>query len=349
MSLVHAEQTFYAASLLWLSQNTFDSGLEGIGYIRPNTEHSYVQYIRTLNLVFAEQELGKIHFLHLREYQRLRVRGDAPFIRKRRPHDQEPRPCPASPKKVNQELALLRRIMIYANCWSREHELYYRPLQESVPEIQRALSPKEQMVWLHTARAKERWNIIYWYSLLSLGTTMSTNELRSLRLGDINLEQRVIVVPPKGAKGRQRARTIALLTAEEMWAAAQILERARECGAVAMDHYVFPFRDRRKPYDPTRPMTSSGLKKQWQEVREASGLLWFRPYDLRHTGATRDAENGMNPAVRKARMGHLTQRMQDHYTHISEQAQRNEMMKVAAKKFNPMADVDGYGVTYRSA
>ncbi len=37
---------------------------------------------------------------------------------------------------------------------------------------------------------------------------MSTNEIRSLRLGDVNLHHGIVNVPDEGAKNRYRARTI---------------------------------------------------------------------------------------------------------------------------------------------
>ena len=64
------------------------------------------------------------------------------------------------------------------------------------------------------------------------------------------------------------------------------------------------------------------LKKLWQEVRNASGIAWFRPYDTRHTGATRMAESGVPPEIIMRRLGHASDRMRQHYTHIFEQAQR---------------------------
>lgn len=69
-------------------------------------------------------------------------------------------------------------------------------------------------------------------------------------------------------------------------------------------------------------MTSSGLKKLWNELRSVTGLTWFRPYDTRHTAITRMAERGMPIALIMARAGHVSARMSEHYTHISLSAQR---------------------------
>jgi hypothetical protein len=69
-------------------------------------------------------------------------------------------------------------------------------------------------------------------------------------------------------------------------------------------------------------MTVSGLKRKWEEVRLASNLKWFRLYDTRHTGITRLAEQGIPIQVIMSRAGHISPRMSQHYTHVSEAAQR---------------------------
>ncbi len=79
-------------------------------------------------------------------------------------------------------------------------------------------------------------------------------------------------------------------------------------------------------------MTVSGLKRAWNEVRRASGLKWFRPYDTRHTAITRWAEAGMNISDIMALAGHVSARMTMHYTHISQQSKRRALEAVAARK-----------------
>jgi hypothetical protein len=75
-------------------------------------------------------------------------------------------------------------------------------------------------------------------------------------------------------------------------------------------------------------MCSEGLKTVWQEVREATGLLHFRMYDLRHTTITRMAEAGVPLAVIMSMAGHVSPRMTQYYTHISEQKKTDAMRDV---------------------
>jgi site-specific recombinase XerD len=75
-------------------------------------------------------------------------------------------------------------------------------------------------------------------------------------------------------------------------------------------------------------MTDSGLKRQWQEVREKTGLLWFRQYDLRHTAITRLAEAGTPLSVIMSMPGHVSEKMREHYTHISTAAKIHALREV---------------------
>jgi integrase len=353
LSSISADLLFSEAAQRWLESRKVNAAPGAISarYIRKTTEESYEAYARTLDLFFSGMKLGSIRIEHLLAYQKARVCGDAPFVRYRRPQDAKPKidkngaiiappkgktPCPAKPKKIRQELNLLIHLLKRANCWTDEMQKLYQ--MHSLPpdeddEIPRALEPQEQRHWLDVARMKTRWNVVYWYSILAFHTCMSTDEIRGIRLGDINLFQRIITVPRKSAKNRYRMRTIELVGADVLWALERLIERAAELGSTEPHHYLLPMRisagkwdaqrkSRLGVYDPTRPMTESGIKKAWEEVREASGLKWFRQYDCRHTAITRLAESGVPIDVIMARAGHVSERMRRHYTHISQAAQR---------------------------
>lgn len=310
-------------------------------YITLNTIRSYRQYIGSLALFFGGMELGEITLEHLAAYQSARLNGAEPFVRYRRPHDAHPRrvrgvilpavgkrPCPVHPEKIKQELNFLIRLMSRAGAWTKEMEEFFEHLEGGEREVQRALTPEEQTLWLDMAKTKERWNVVYWWTLVSIDTTTSTNELRGLRIGDVNLNHRAISIPWPSSKNKYRHRSISIENAQCLWALEQLLLRAREMGASDPTHYLFPFRikerrfKRQPEYDPLRPMTVTGLKPRWDEVRTATGLKWFRMNDCRHTGATRLAEAGVNVEIIMKRMGHSNPRMREHYTHISLSAQR---------------------------
>lgn len=322
LSNISAEMPFEEAAALYLEQRKIEGLPAGrrrhSGYLALNTEHSYAQYVDSLELFFRGMPLKTIHDGNLRAYQKARLCGEEPFIRPRRPKAL-PAPSPVKPKKVNQELCLLKLIMSKANVWTAELEKDYEPLLEEESDVPRALSLEEQQDWLGAARSRPQMEFVYWYSILAIDTCMSTDELRGLRLGDLNLRHGTVTV--QRGKVRSRARTIELANADVLWAAEQLMERARERGSVDYAHYLFPFYKGRCNY-PERPMTSSGLKKPWAEVQAAAGIPWFKPNGCRHTGITRLAEDGTPIAVIKQRAGHITDKMSAHYTHISESVRR---------------------------
>jgi integrase len=326
--------SFAAAAKLWIESKVATPSRKSYatGYIRRTTETGYRNDLGSLNLFFAETKLRDIRLDHLARYQRLRVQGAAPFIRKRRPQDKEATPCPAKPKQVNQELGMLVRILKKAKLWGDDQQGVYEPLIEDMEEIPRALTPQQQRHWLDTSRSHPRWNVVHWYSLLAFDTCMSTNEIRALRLGDINLQQRVLTVPVEGAKNRYRHRSIPIVSEGAMWALESLMRRAIDLGAGDPTHYLFPSRATVGHWNPTLPMTVSGIKKQWEEVRAAANLTWFRQYDCRHTAITRLAEGGTPLATIMRRAGHVSAKMTDHYTHISDQMQIQSVR--AAQQYN---------------
>ena len=324
LSSITADLLFTEATEKYLALRSVAAmpGATRAHYIRPNTEEDYRQKLGAATLFFGQMKLGEIRWFHMKSYQAARVAGDPPFIRRRRPHEQ-PRPCPAKPKQVNQELRLVKKLMAMAGCWTKQDNEYFEYLQEEESDAERALTPEQQQRWLDVCRATPRFDLILWWSVASFDMLTSTNELRGLQLGHVNLDRRLVRVPWPAAKNRFRHRSIPVEDPECLWALDRLIARAYDLGARDPQHYLFPFKiTRAKMSYPDRPMTESGIKKLWQEVREAADLLWFRPYDTRHTGATRMAENGVNPEMIMARLGHASHKMRMHYTHISEQAQR---------------------------
>ena len=304
-------------------------------FLASNTENSYGQYADSLKLFFAGMPLEEIHLGNIVGYQEARLKGADMFIRYRRPQDAKPRkvggcelppkgktPCPVKPKKVNQELGLLQMLMKHAGAWLADLDEHYALLEEDEEEVPRALTPEEQEHWLHTAAASEDTEIVMWYSLVAFESLNSTDEMRAYRVGDWNLQQRTAIV--RKGKVRARERTIQIASPDALWAMERLLERAARCGARDYTHFIFPLRGRgpHGEWDPGHPMTSSGIKRQWNMVRERSGLTWFRQYDPRHTGITRLAEEGVPIAIIKQQAGHITDKMSRHYTHISEAAAR---------------------------
>lgn len=282
-------------------------------YISPRTEWDYRQYARALSRFFGGVPLKEIHAGHFREYHRGRAFCD---------HSVAKWDKPAGANRIRKEIGLLVRVLKSAGCWSEELEREFVPLAPVHSDVKRALTPEEQTQFLRVAGSRQRWALIHCYAVLALQTTASTNELRALRLADIDLFQGTIQVRAANAKNKYRIRTIPVVTLEARRSLQRLVSRASQLGCGQPSHYLFPLRLSRSECDPCTPMSDSGLKKLWAEVREAAGLPWLRPYDLRHSGLTRMAERGVPVHVMMAYAGHLSMRMQQHYVSVSSASMR---------------------------
>jgi integrase len=309
---------FPEAFRIWIAHRTLDCAQNGTivlnaGYLSRRTLRDYKACASALGKFFFGLRLSEIHAGHLREYQRSRSVCDQEVAAWKKP-------CGAN--RIRKEIDLLIRILRAAKLWGQEQLLNFQPLRPVELDAPRAMQPNEQARFLAIAASCVEWQFIYWYSVLALQTTASTNELRSLRLSDVMLSQGVLQIRREGAKNKYRMRTIPLETPEVIFAVECLIARARSLGASAPHHYLFPIQESKGHYDPLRPMSDSGLKKRWNAVRKAAGLDRLRPYDLRHTAITRMAEAGTPIQVIMSFAGHMTLRMQQHYTAISLMAKR---------------------------
>ncbi|MGA9071396.1 MAG: site-specific integrase [Terracidiphilus sp.] len=307
------ELLFPEAFRLWLAHHTLDGATGSAGYLSPRSVRDYKACSRALEKFFGRLRLSEIHAGHMREYQRARTLCD---------HGSAAWERPCGPNRIRKELALLIRVLRAAHLWGEAQEVCFQMLRPVENDVPRAMQPEEQMRFLAAAASRVEWQMIYWYSIVALQTTASTNELRALRMGDVMLGQGILQIRREGAKNKYRIRTIPLETPEVVWALENLIARARELGAGAPHHYLFPIQAAKGYYDPLRPMSDSGLKKRWNAVRAAAGVPWLRPYDLRHTAITRMAEAGTPIQVIMSFAGHMTLRMQQHYTAISMMAKR---------------------------
>ena len=61
-------------------------------------------------------------------------------------------------------------------------------------------------------------------------------------------------------------------------------------------------------------------QRQWDAIRKEAGLEGFRFYDGRHTAFTQMAEAGVEDAVIRAQVGHISAQVAKKYSHIRRQA-----------------------------
>jgi len=273
--------------------------------------------IKALNKFFGSLKLSGIHLGHLREFQNMRFSN----ARNLWAH-------PAGANKINAELGLLLRIMRLGNAYTSDIEKYYEPLQVEEGEIPKALSPEEQDRFLEVAASRTDWQVVYWYSLVALHIAFSSDEMRTLRQGDVNLNHQIIAVNRKAGKNKFRRREVPITDGSCLWAIGKLLERSCQLVGAAPELYLFPFRLSRNQFNGSFHMSETGMRKQFEAVREAAGVPWFQFNGWRHTAITRMAEAGVPIATIMARAGHCSPKMTAHCTHISNQAERLAMQKM---------------------
>jgi hypothetical protein len=349
------------AAKLWIESRAITAGRRA-RFVSQRSLDDFEEYRRALSRFFAQPVeppelplvLKEIHLGHIRQYQEDRVNGllgptpeelfprlAKTLAKKLKVSVDDIRSNPemlaiveaqidaypqreVNPNKVNQEVSMLVRILKRAGVWTPKMEEDYEPLQHVESDIPQALTPDEQEWFLRKAR--EISEFVYCYAVLGIHATLSTKEERSLKIGDVNPDAGIVMVRNDSAKNKYRIRTIPI-TAEAVWAVQRLIDRANSLGSTSPQHYLMPFRLVRGQFDPNQPMTVSGIKYPWNQIRRAADLPWFTPYDLRHTGCTRYAEDGISIHVLLAMAGHMSRKMQQHYIHISEAAKRKAVQK----------------------
>src|SRR5438034_9419713 len=253
-------------------------------FLHPRTYRDYVYCTKWLAHFFGRFRLPEITAEHIRKYQRERLER-----------------CGAH--MINHECFLLQQMLKRVGRWEYVG-LGYQPLPLPKNSPGRAISDDEELRLLRAGASNPRWEAAYFFALLSLHTTMGPGEVMTLRRKDIDLGKKTAMVNAEGAKNRSRMRLIPLNDIA-LRVCQEVLSVAEKRGSTLPDHYVFPFRNKRKKYDPTRHCTS--FKTAWQEMLKVAGIEKLRLYDLRHTAITRLCENPKNSEETiESIAGHIT-------------------------------------------
>ena len=100
-------------------------------------------------------------------------------------------------------------------------------------------------------------------------------------------------------------------------------------------YHLFPW-GKPLPSDPERHATD--ITWGWDELRKDTGVR-CRLHDLRHTFATRLAENGASESTMLALMGHMSLAMLERYSHIRMAAKREAVAGVTLRQKEEISQV----------
>lgn len=304
-----AELKFSEAAPIWYEAHA--------QHIDAGTRRDYRNCIAALLHFFRELPLASIHAGHFEQYQKLRAAGAGGFARA------------AGASRVNHELNTLSQILARAGLWPRIAP-HYKPLKLPRPKVGCALSPEEEERLFRKAASNPRWKVAYCCSLITANTTAGPNEIRHLRLRDIEMNPPAIHIV-EGAKNDYRRRDLPLNEAAA-WAVGELMKLAKEKGATALDHYLLPHRapNGQLGFDATRPISS--WRGSWERLRQAAELPQLRMYDLRHHVITKllEDENVSERTVIEL-AGHVSRAMLQRYSHIRMRAKK-EAVDALTKK-----------------
>jgi integrase len=127
-------------------------------------------------------------------------------------------------------------------------------------------------------------------------------------------------------------------------AVARLYKRAQLLGASDPEHYLLPADLSRhtKKTDPLKggrgfdpSLHQMSWDTAWRALRKAAGLHRLRFHNLRHTYVTRMAELGVPLQVTQAAVGHMSDAITDHYTHISANVARAAVEKLEQIRKTP--------------
>jgi integrase len=230
----------------------------------------------------------------------------------------------AGASRINQECSCLQQMLKRIGRWTLLAP-DYQPLPVKKESPGRALSTREKALLYQAAMTKKGWETAYLYAVIAANTTAGPKEVFTLRLQDVDLEQRFITIQPEGAKNVGRIRPIPL---NDLAFAAieRALVLAKQRGSVEPHHYIFAFRLKGNgfgggTYDPERHCTT--IKTAWRQLTKLAGIGRVRPYDLRHTAITEILQIGsVSEETAKSIAGHIDAKILKTYSHIRMEAKR---------------------------
>ena len=197
----------------------------------------------------------------------------------------------------------------------------------------RVLTLDEQERFLTAARE----SINYYHFLFILQTGVRSSELRGLKWGDVDFQNRIIHIRRNVTHDSNNNRFITgeLKTSSgqrdiPMTKTAYDLLMAMKCQQAAKKNRViqFEFADHVFLNRNGRLLPNSNYDRYLEKICDKAGIERISMHTLRHTFATRCIESGMKPKTLQKILGHANISMtMDLYVHVTEDEKEKEMQK----------------------
>lgn len=299
----------------------------------------YASYcIRHLNRLLGKLMIADIADESVKSYQRIRLKEGA------------------APKTINEEVGFLLRVLRERGDAIRLKLTREKSLKLKTPKSIGKAFDHEEVRALETAAAVARTGVlpsgerrtrknpgtrshfILPALKLAIDAGLRHGEIRHLKWGNIDLQQRVLVVgKSKTDAGEGRAIPLSnplvqVLNDHAEWYTSKF-------GTCHDEWYIFPARPgspqsgEKRPFDPSQPITS--LKTAFRNVKKQAGVTG-RFHDGRHTFITDLAETGKaaDETIRDM-AGHVSKDMLNRYSHIRLQTKRQAIDALVEKRNRP--------------
>ncbi len=235
-----------------------------------------------------------------------------------------------SGRTINMELGELSRAVgqPWSLLWPKVRKL------EERKDVGRALSHAEQKALLDALKDCQTMSHVPTVVPLLMLTGMRVGEALSLTWGQVDLMDKALRVGrAKSSSGT--GRTIPINDDLGAVLAAHRVQFVAAFGEPNSEHYLFAWGSP-LPNDPSRPV--SDLKHGWETLRSRAAVS-CRLHDLRHTFATRLAENGVPESTMLALLGHMSRAMLERYSHIRMAAKRDAVAGVTLRQKGENSEV----------
>jgi len=283
------------------------------GHITPRTAEDYRIYINKLSRFFGEFRLHEITPDMVRAYQR-------------------DRRSVAGPSLINKELGVLKMMRERIGLPLQDYQRLQQPKDWESPG--RALTDPERETVEKVCKIfaeHPRWKVAAFAVMLAMKSGLTRAEMLSLKLKNCSLDPPWVEIPRRGAKRQSRERVVHL-GADGAWALENLITRAMdECGAGDAEHFLFPFQNHDRTFDPTKPGRHyrSGLRK----IFECAGLTDFKPNYFRHDAVSKALSNSKVPLQAAVRhFGWISPKMVQKYYHESQKESQLVAAAIEARK-----------------
>jgi integrase len=226
------------------------------------------------------------------------------------------------PRTINMELSELSRAIgqKWSVLWPK-----VKPMEQP-RTIGRCLTEMEELKLL-TACHKSPSPTLYPFVRIALLTGMRHGEIANLTWSQINLNDRTLRVG-KAKTVYSEGRIIPLNDELYETLRSHMGWYAQHFGEIDSSWYIFPSGEGHA-MDPTIPIAR--IKRAWTTACARAGVR-CRFHDLRHTVATKLAEQGTPEETMRALLGHMSREMLERYSHIRIAAKREAVRGLSLPK-----------------